>query len=202
MSFLGARTLRLLVASASDGWRVLVPLLRLRLPLAVAAVAGPLAKKSSVSRKGTPIVRTARTQITVNRSERLAGAICTARPRSRQPRRAVVAMLLPGVKRSVSGFPQNNLPHENPSPTPWGPRLLPRMRYAGSRRLPAPPHILIHLRPSQLAPQLAPPLSRSSDVVPGLGERVARLVSARRRGHAPLVLLVRVKVRVAVRVEV
>ena len=77
--------------------------------------------------------------------------------------------------------------------------MVPRMRYAGSRRLPAPPHI--HLRPSQLAPLLAPPLSRSSDVVPGLGERVARLVSARRRGHAPLVLLVRVKVRVAVRVE-
>ena len=92
MSFLGARTLRLLVASASDGWRVLVPLLRLRLPLAVAAVAGLLAKKSSVSKNGTPMVSTARTQNTVNRSERLAGAIVHREPRSRQPRRAVVAM--------------------------------------------------------------------------------------------------------------
>jgi hypothetical protein len=71
LSFLGARTLRLLVASGPDGGRALVSLLRLRLPLAVAAVAGPLAKKSSVSKNGTPMVRTARTQNTVHTSERL-----------------------------------------------------------------------------------------------------------------------------------
>ena len=92
VSFLGARTLLLLAASVSDGWRALVSLLRLRLPLAVAAVAGLLAKKSSVSKNGTPMVSTARTQNTVNRSERLAGAIVHREPRSRQPRRAVVAM--------------------------------------------------------------------------------------------------------------
>ena len=90
MSFLGARTLRLLVASASDDWRALVSLLRLRLPLAVAAVAGPLAKNSSVSKNGTPMVRMARTKNTINRSDRLAGAIVYREPR--QPRRAVVAM--------------------------------------------------------------------------------------------------------------
>ena len=77
MSFVGVRAVRFLGASDFDGWRALVSLLRLRLPPVVTAAAavGPLAKKSSVSKNGTPKVRTARTQNNVNRSDRLVGVI-------------------------------------------------------------------------------------------------------------------------------
>ena len=76
MSFVSARAVRFFGTSDDwpDGWRALVSLLRLRLPPAVAAVAGSLAKKSSVSKNGTPMVRTARTQNNANRSERRVGA--------------------------------------------------------------------------------------------------------------------------------
>ena len=77
VSFVGVRAVRFLGASDFDGWRALVSLLRLRLPPVVTAAAavGPLAKKSSVSKNGTPIVRTARTQNNAKRNERLVGAI-------------------------------------------------------------------------------------------------------------------------------
>ena len=112
---MSARAVRFVGATDSDSWRALVSLLRLRLPLAaVTTVAGSLAKKSSVSKNGTPMVSTARRQNSANRRERLVGAATAQRldVRSRgncalptlltpSPLSAVLPTVLPGELPTV-----------------------------------------------------------------------------------------------------